>query len=746
MAEFSVLRTSVSRVDALDKVTGKAQFSADVILPEMLYARALRSPLPHARIKRLDFSKARALAGVKAVVIAEDVPGLQGKGEVLSPMMPTLAKERVIFEGQPVAVVAAETIEIVEAALDLIEVEYEPLPYVLDVLEAMKPDAPLVYTTVFNKNVPGKENIPTNVFLSWETLKGDVDKAFQEADIILENTYRTQTMHQGHLELRASVADVDLNGKLTVWTDNQGIFKARELIAEYLKLPYHRVKVMPAEVGGAFGGKEHQQLAPLAALLALKCRRPVKMVMTREEVFKATRPAAASVFKMKMGVKKDGSLIAIQTDIIFDYGVSTGMPGMNAFNFAANNGLSLYNVPNLKINCYDVLTHKAPSGPYRAPTATQTCFAVESQMDLMAKALGMDPLEFRNKNASVKGDLMVDGSSFGKIGFKQTIKSMQDYLSGHPAPKGQHQGRGIAAGLWITHANGSAAHVNINEDGTVAVAVGSTDVSGTRTTLAQMAAEVMEVPFERVVIVAGDTETTPYSAITAGSMTTRTMGIAVCRACQDAKDQLCKKGAQKLKLKVDEVEYSRGRVQVKGQPEKFLTLSDLARMPFGSVGMGAITGRGAGDLGSEATPVFAVQAADIEVDPETGKIKVLDFVIAQDTGVAVNPKILEGQMQGSVVQGLGWALSEGYVYQDGLLKNSTFLDYRMPTAADVPYIKTLLVEEASGTEPFGLRGAGEPPLVPSLATIANAVHNAVGIRLTAVPMTPEAVLKKIKNP
>jgi CO/xanthine dehydrogenase Mo-binding subunit len=746
MADFSVLRTSVSRVDALDKVTGKAQFSADVILPEMLYARALRSPFPHARIKRLSTSKARALAGVKAVVTAEDVPGLQGKGEVLSPMMPTLARERVIFEGQPVAVVAAETTEIAEAALDLIEVEYEPLLYVLDVLEAMKPDAPLVYTTVFNKNVPGKESIPTNVFLSWETLKGDTDKAFQEADVVLENTYRTQTLHQGHLELRASVADVDLNGKLTVWTDNQGIFKARELIAEYLKLPYHMVKVMPAEVGGTFGGKEHQQLAPLAALLALKCRRPVKMLMTREEVFKATRPAAASVFKMKMGVKKDGSLIAIQTDIIFDYGVSTGMPGMNAFNFAANNGLSLYNVPNLKISCYDVLTHKAPSGPYRAPTATQTCFAVESQMDLMAKALGMDPLEFRHKNAAVKGDLMVDGSAFGKIGFKQTIKRMQDYLSVHPAPAGRNRGRGIAAGLWITHANGSAAHVNINEDGTVAVAVGSTDVSGTRTTLAQMTAEVMEVPFERVVIVAGDTETTPYSTISAGSMTTRTMGIAVCRACQDAKDQLCKKGAQKLKLKIDEVEYSRGRVQVKGQPEKFLTLSDLARLPFGSVGMGAITGRGAGDLGVEVTPVFAVQAADIEADPETGKIKVLDFVIAQDTGVAVNPKILEGQMQGSVVQGIGWALSEGYVYQDGLLKNSTFLDYRMPTAADVPYINALLVEEASGTEPFGLRGAGEPPLVPTLATMANAIHNAVGIRLTATPMTPEVVLKKIKNP
>ena len=650
-----------------------------------------------------------------------------------------------IFEGQPVAVVAAETLSIAEDALQLIEVEYEPLPYVLDVLEAMKPDSPLVYATVFNKNIPGKENTPTNVFLSWETLRGDTEKAFKEADMVLENAYRTQTLHQGHLELRAAVADVDLNGKLTVWTDNQGIFKARELIAQYVKLPFNMIKVMPAEVGGAFGGKEHQQLSPLAALLALKTHRPVKMVMTREEVFKATRPCAAAAFKIKMGVKKDGRLTAIQADIIYDYGVSTGMPGMGAINIAFNTGLSLYNVPNLRINCYDVMTHKAPSGPYRAPTAAQVAFAVESQIDLMRRAIGMDPLEFRNKNAAVEGDLMVDGSTFGKIGFKQTILRMQEYLSEHPGPTGKNQGRGVAAGLWITHANGSAAHVNINEDGTVAVAVGSTDVSGTRTTLSQMAAETLEIPFERVVIVAGDTETAAYSAITAGSMTTRTMGNAVYRACLDVKDQLCKKAAQKLKLKVEEIEYTGGRVQVKGQPEKFLTIADLARQTFGSVGMGAITGRGAGELGGEVTPVFAVQVADIEVDQETGKIKVLDFAVAQDTGVALNPKILEGQMQGAVVQGIGWAVTEGYVYQDGLMKNSTFLDYRMPTAADVPYIKALLVEESSGAEPFGIRGAGEPPIVPTLAAMANAVHSAAGVRLTATPMTAEAVLKKIKG-
>jgi xanthine dehydrogenase molybdenum-binding subunit len=745
MADFSVLRTSVPRVDALDKVTGKAQFSADIILPGMLYAKALRSPFPHARIKRLDTSKAKSLKGVKAVITSADVPGLKDTGEVFNCMLPTLAKDRVIFEGQPVAAVAAETLYIAEEALDLIEVEYEPLPYVLDVLEAMKPEAPLVYHTVCNKNVPGRENTPANVFLSWETLRGDTEKAFKESDVVLENTYRTQTVHQGHLEPRAAVVDIDLHGKLTVWTDNQGIFKARELIAEFVKLPLNMIKVMPAEVGGAFGGKEHQQLSPLAALLALKSRRPVKMVMTREEVFKCTRPGASTVFNVKMGVTRDGRLLAIQSDMIYDYGINTGMPGMGALHFAFSTGISLYNVPNLKINCYDVMTHKAPSGPYRAPTAIQVAFAVESQIDLMARAIGMDPLEFRYKNASVEGDAMVDGSTFGKIGFKQTILRMQKYLAGHPAPKGRNQGRGVAAGLWATGCMGSAAHVNVNGDGTVAVVVGSTDVSGTRTTLAQMAAEEFGIPFSDITIIAGDTETAAFSIITAGSMTTRSMGKAVYRACLDAKAQLCQKAAQQLKLKVDDLEYTKGRVQVKSQPDKFLTIAELARESFGSSGMGPITGRGSGESMGEGTPVFAVQAADIEVDKETGKIKILNYAVAQDTGVAVNPKILEGQMQGAVSQGIGWAVTEGYYYQDGLMKNSTFLDYRMPTAADLPYIQALLVEEASGTEPFNIRGAGEPPIVPTLGAMANAVHSAAGVRLTSTPMTPEAVLKMIKN-
>ena len=770
MKDYSVLRTSVPRVDALDKVTGRAQFSADIILADMLFARVLRSPFPHARIKRLDTSKAKALAGVRAVVTASDVPGLQNnRGEVISPMLPTLAKDRVIFEGQPVAAVAAETTFIAEEALALIEVEYEPLPYVLDVLEAMKPDAPLVYTTVFNKNVPGKENTPTNVFISWETARGDSGVAFKEADVVLENTYRIQTVHQGHLEPRAAVVDIDLNGKLTVWTDNQGIFQVRELIAEYIKLPLNKIKVMPVEVGGAFGGKEHQQLAPLAALLALKSRRPVKLVMTREEVFKATRPGAAAVIKVKMGAKKDGRLTAIQADMIYDYGASTGMPGMGAMHFGFNTGISLYNVPNLKINCYDVTTHKAPSGPYRAPTAGQIAFAVESQIDQMAQATGMDPLEFRYKNAAIEGDPMVNGQPFGKIGFKQTIQRMQKYLAEHPAPVGKNRGRGVAAGLWVTGIGGSAAHVNINADGTVAVVVGSTDISGTRTALAQIAAEELGIPYSDITIVAGDTETAAYSIISAGSMTTRSMGKAVSRACRDAVDQLCRKAAQRLRMNVEDLEYAKGKVQVKGQGDRFMTIADLARdgpggggprgdgpggrrpergAPGGGGpggGIGPITGRGAGDSRGEATPVFTVQAADIMVDKETGKIKILDFVVAQDTGVAVNPRILEGQMQGAVAQGIGWAVTEGYYYQDGLIKNSTFLDYRMPTAADLPYIQTLLVEEESGSEPFGIRGAGEPSIVPTLGTMANAVFQAAGVRMTATPMTPEAVLKEIKG-
>ncbi len=743
MSEYSVVGKRVNRVDALAKVTGKALYSADVSLPNMLYGKVLWSPCAHARIRRLDVTKALALEGVMAVITAADVPGQEGEEENLNPMTSCLAREKVIFAGQPVAAVAAINPYIAEEALGLIEVSYEELPSVIDVLEAMKPDAPLVHPNMYTENLPAKDAKPSNIFWYMKNSHGDVEAGFREADTVLENTFRTQTVHHGYLEPRAAVVSVDLEGKVTVWSDSQGIFECRELVASFMNLPLKYVKVIPTESGGAFGGKSHQVVSPLCALLALKTGRPVKIVTTREEAFKTNRPAAASVITVKMGATKDGRLTAASAKMVYDFGALHGMGGMGDVPFGSFTGLSPYRIPNFKIECYDVVTNKTPSGPYRGPTAAQAAFAVESQIDLLARALGIDPLEFRLKNAVAEGDVMVNGTPFGKVGFRETIERMRQYLTQRGKLEGENRGRGIAAGLWPTGIGGSAAHINVNADGSVILVVGSADVSGTRTTLAQMVTEELGIPFERVTIVTGDTETAPFSVPAVGSMTTRSMGTAVYRACQDVKEQLCQRAAQQLETQLEDVEFVHGRVQVKGVPGKSISFTDLAAGNF-SFPSGPITGRGSGEMG-EGAPVFAVQVADVEVDKETGKVKILSYAIAQDVGLAINPTLVEGQMQGAVAQGIGWALTENSISQNGVMQNATLLDYRMPTAADVPFVETMLVEVSFGMPPFGIRGVGEPPIVPSLAAIANAIHSATGVRLKELPMTPETILNGVKT-
>ena len=745
MPKYSVVGKRVKRVDALAKVTGKALYAADIILPNMLYGKVLWSSYAHARIRRLAVAKALALEGVMAVITAADVPGQNSEEETPDPMTCCLSGKKVIFAGQPVAAVAAINPSIAEEAVELIEVDYEELPAVIDVLEAMKPDAPLVHPDSYTQTLPTKDAKPSNVFWYMKNNRGDVEAGFREADIVLENTFRTQTVNQGYLEPRASVASADPEGKVTVWTDNQGIFEARELIADFLSLPLNYVKVIPVEIGGAFGGKSPQVVAPLCALLSQKTGRPVKIVMTREEVFKTNRPAPASVITIKMGATKDGQLTAASAIMIYDYGALYGMGGMDFVPFGSFSGLNPYCIPNLNIESYSVYTNKTPSGPYRAPTAAQAAFAVESQMDLLARALGMDPLEFRLKNAVAEGDTMVTGAPFPKIGFKETIERMRQYLAERGNLEGENRGRGVACGYWAPATGAAGANIHVNADGTVALVVGSVDVSGTRTTLAQMVAEELGIPFENVSVVTGDTETAPFSVLSAGSMITRSLAPAVCRACQDIREQLCRRAAPQLGVEPQDVEFVHGRVQVKGMPEKHISLADLARGIAHFPGESPIIGRGS-NMGLLLSPVFAVEVADVEVDKETGKVKVLSYVAAQDVGLAVNPTLVEGQMQGAVAQGIGWALSENCIFHKGVMQNATLLDYRMPTAADVPFVDTLLVEVSFGASPFGIRGVGEPPIVPSLATIANAIHSATGVRLKELPMTPEAILSSIKTP
>lgn len=745
MAKYSVVGKRVPRIDALSKVTGAAIYSGDVVLPGMLHGRVLRSPHAHAIIRRLDITKAQAVDGVMAVITAADVPGYKIRNPLLLAEMAHLPQDKVVYAAQPVAVVAATSVEIAEKALGLIDVEYEELTPVLDVLESMKPETPPIYPDLYTNFIArppsDKDSKPSNIAYHMSISRGDLEAGFREADLVLENTFRTQTVHHGYLEPFAAVASVDTGGKVTIWTQSQGVFSARQMIAEFLGLPLSRVKLVPVEIGGAFGGKSYLPLAPLCGLLAMKTGRPVRMEMSRDEVLRDGRPAPGCVATIKMGVTKKGRITAASARFIYDAG---GFPEMSHAMFVRGNVLSQYKISNVKIEAFDVLTNTVPVTYYRAPSTPQSHFAVESQMDLMARALGMDPLQFRIQNVAAEGDTTPSGEVLPRVGFKETLEKMAEYLKQKGEIQGKNRGRGVACGFWHGAAGSFGAYVHVNTDGSITLVIGVTDVSGSRTSIAQIVAEEFGVPMESVTVVVGDTDTAPWASPSVGSMTVYSLSHAVHRACQDAMDQLKRLAMVRLGVEASQIEFADGMAKVKGNAEKSISLAALGRSSLGFRGEGPIVGRGSIG-GLPAAPSVAVHAVDIEVDKETGKVRVLSYVVAQDVGLAINPMSIEGQIQGAVTQGIGWALMEGYVFDRGKVQNTTFLDYRMPTATDVPMIDTLLVEVGSSTGIYGLRHVGEPPMVGTLAALANAVHSATGVRMKSLPMTPEAILNGIKK-
>jgi xanthine dehydrogenase molybdenum-binding subunit len=508
----------------------------------------------------------------------------------------------------------------------------------------------------------------------------------------------------------------------------------------------NHIKVIPVEIGGAFGGKSVQVISPICVLLSRKAGRPVKIVITREETLKTNRPAPPSVITIKLGATKEGRLTAASATMTFDYGALYGVGGMDVIPFGSFTGLGPYRIPNFKIECFDVYTNKIPSGPYWGPTAVQAAFHIESQMDLLARALKIDPLEFRLTNAVEEGDIMILGMPFQKIGFKETIKKMQQYLAKRNMPERKNRGRGIACGFWAPGGGAAGANIYVNDDDTVQLLVGSLDISGSRTALAQMVAEELGIPYEKVSAVTGDTDTAPFSVMSLGSMITRSLANPVYRACQDVKEQLCQRAAPRMNTEISNLEFAKGRVQIKGNPDKFITLAELAHGAGGhnSPIEKPIVGHGVNG-GFENSPVFVTATAEVEVDEKTGKVKVLSYGLVQDIGCAINPTVVEGQIQGAAAQGIGWALSENYIFNKGVMQNASLLDYRLPTALDIPFIDAMMVEVPFDVSPFGLRGAGEPPMVPTVAAIANAIHSAIGVRLTELPMNPEAVLRALKN-
>ncbi|MEE8442257.1 MAG: xanthine dehydrogenase family protein molybdopterin-binding subunit [Dehalococcoidia bacterium] len=744
-----VIGQRVPKVDAAAKVTGRALFGADIKLPGMLVGKVLRSPYAHARIVSIDTTKAEALPGVMAVIAARDMPvrppgtwvpyGSGSTPDMYYFSRLVMARDKVLFHGHPVAAVAATSDEIAGEALGLINVEYEVLPPVLDPVEAMKPEASLLHSDLYTQSLRGTSEAPSNVALHVEMERGDVAEGFADADVVLERTYQTGMVHQGYIEPEAETADVSSDGNVVVWANTQGIFQHRNELSVMLDIPLGKIRVVPTEVGGAFGGKSRIRVSPICVLLSRKASRPVQITLSREEVLRATGPGCGTAITVKVGARTDGSITAIQGNLVYDAGAfpSAGIasPIRNVF--------SPYRTPHLKVDAYEVVTTKPAVSAYRAPGGTPTAFALESAMDEMAEAVGMDPVEFRLKNASRPGEQMPDGLPIPSIGLVEVLEQVKRHPCWTTPLAGPNRGRGFAVALWAGAPAVASCNVVLGGDGSVTLVLGTVDLSGTRTTLAQVAAEEMGLEMSDVRVMTGDTDTVGHSDGTGGDRVTYGASKAVREACHDLLSTLKQRVAEQLQVSLLDVEYGRRRFSVKGAPEMEVSLADIAARS--TRGGGAIIGHGSAS-GMRPAPMAAAHVVDLEVDRETGKVRILSYTAFQDVGLCVNPVQVEGQMQGGSTQGIGWALTEGYSFNpDGALANATLLDYRLPTSEDVPFISTNIIEVPSEENPYGIRGAGQVSIVPPAPAIAGAIYRATGLRLRELPMSAERLFWALKG-
>ena len=740
--KFKWIGTRPIRPDGLDKVTGRANFGADMTLPGMLHGKVLRSPHAHARIRSIDVKPALALEGVKAVITGAALPTPDpsepiGQTTVWDLSRNIMARDKALYDGHAVAAVAATTARQAEAALRAIEVDYEVLEPVMDLDAAIAPDAPILDEAMRAQGQDPKPEGPTNVASHNQIGRGDVEAGFKDADVVVEREFTTKTVHQGYIEPHAVVARTGQDDQSVVWCCTQGPFVVRAFSAKVLGLDVNQIKVIPSEIGGGFGGKTTVYLEPLAVLLSRKAGRPVKMVMSREEVFRATGPASATRIRVKAGATRDGKLTAAEAELWYEAGAFRGSP----VNAGMMTILSPYDLPALKIDGYDVVVNKPKVAAYRAPGAPTAAFGAESVMDEVAEKLGMDPIDFRLKNAAKEGTTAPYGPKFAAVGLVETLEEAKSHAH-YKAPLGPNQGRGVASGFWFNAGMQSSANVSLNEDGTVVVVSGNPDIGGSRASLALMAAEELGIPFERVRPVVADTETVPYSDGTVGSRVTFATGMAVVEAARDVVNQLRQRAAAIWDVDVDSVIWEDGRARTEDD-EQILTIEELAQAAARTggpiAGRASLNARGAG-------PAFATHICDVEVDKDTGRVSVVRYTTIQDVGKAVHPSFVEGQMQGGAVQGIGWALNEEYIYDEkGHLENPGFLDYRIPVASDVPMIDTVIVEVPNPTHPYGVRGCGETPIVPPLAAVALAVKNATGVPMRDLPMSPPHVLEALEQ-
>ena len=741
---YSVIGTRPIRHDGADKVTGRALYGADFQMAGMLRGFILRSPHAHARIRRIDTSKAEAFPGVMAVVTARDFPPVDGHkmvdlGEGDTPLAYArgniLAEGKVLYRGHAVAAVAAVNAHVAEEAAGLIEVDYEVLPCVLTAPDAMKPEAPIVHEDLRMKEFGQETGQVSNIAEHFRHAMGDLEAGFASADVVIEREFHTSTVHQGYIEPHNATALWNNDNRISIWCSTQGSFVVRDSTAAILDLPVSQIKVTPMEIGGGFGGKIPVYLEPVAALLSKKSGRPVKILMPRQAVFEGTGPTPGSFMRVKIGARQDGTLTAAQAYLAFEAGAypgaMVGPAGMTVF--------AAYDIPNVVIDGYDVVVNKPSTAAYRAPGAPNAAFATESVIDELAIALGLDPLDLRLKNAAKEGTRRADGPKFRRIGCIEVLEAMKQSAHYQSPLTGPNRGRGVAIGFWFNIGLPSSCTINVSGDGSVNLIEGSTDIGGSRTSIAMQAAEVLGLKPEDIHPSVVDTDSIGYTGVTGGSRTTFATGWAAYEAAQDVVRQMKERAAKLWQVTPESVEAAGNVYRANGHSMTFQELAARLGETGGPVvGRAAVNPRGAG--GS-----FAGAIVDVEVDPETGKTTILRFTSVQDAGRAIHPSYVEGQMQGGSVQGIGWALNEEYFMSaDGRMANSSFLDYRMPTALDVPMIETVIVEVPNPGHPFGVRGVGEANIVPPQAAVANAIARATGTRLARLPMNPPAVREAIE--
>ncbi len=759
---YRVIGSRPIRHDGTDKVTGRAQYGADWQLPGMLHGKVLRSPHAHARIISIDTSRAEAMPGVHAVATAADLPQPAGRvidlgeGAMINPKFLSnncLAADKALYKGHAIAAVAADNAHTAELALALIDVEYEVLAPVTDVLEAMRDDAPLVHERLANLNDPsvrpgglladgdsGKTgNVPNRYFYEL----GDLEAGFGQADVIIEREFRTKAVHQGYIEPHAATALWNADDTLTIWCSSQGHFNVRDQSAVVLGLPVSKIRVVQMEIGGGFGGKTLVYLEPVAAALSRKTGRPVKVAMSRTEVFEGTGPTSGGYLRVKMGATNDGKITAADVALYYEAGAYPGSP----VNPGAQCALSCYNIANGRVEAADVVLNHPKTAAYRAPGSPAAAFAVESVVDEICDAIGMDKMEFRALNGAREGDRRVTGPQFGSIGWQETLQAAREHdhwnapIDRTPEAAGKKVGRGVAGGFWFNGTGPASAIVSVLADGTVSLVEGSPDIGGSRAVAAMHVAEVLGIAAEDVNPSVGDTNSIGWTSMTGGSGVAFKTGWASYEAAQDVKQQMINRAARIWDIAPENVEFADGVIQHKSEPELRFTFRELASRLNGTggpiVGRANVSPTGVGGA-------YALHIADVAVDADTGKVDILRYTAIQDVGTAIHPAYVEGQIQGGAVQGIGWALNEEYYFNDDAqMQNSSFLDYRMPTALDLPMIDTVVVEVPNPGHPYGVRGVGEVPIVPPMATIANAIHDALGVRMTNLPMNPGAVLEAL---